>query len=127
MHYEVARRLPLEEALIVSGRNARLAAEVLGEALRAFELGRGLRRPEGADAGGSEIVDQSGNQRRFRSDDDEVDFFPFAEGDDRRVVFRVERNAIRDTADAGIAGSCEEFSQQRRGRERPRKCMLSAS
>ena len=49
----------IAEALIGRGRNVVGLAEILGEALGAFEPGGGLARPERLDAGGSEIVDDA--------------------------------------------------------------------
>ncbi len=43
----------------------------------------------------SSVVDQPGDERRFRSDDDEVDPLGLAEGDDGGVVAGVERDACR--------------------------------
>ena len=74
-------RLPVEigergslvlEAAVGGGRDAELGAEVLGEALGAFELGRGLGRAERLDAGSGQIVGEAGHQRRLRPDHDEV-------------------------------------------------------
>ena len=48
-------------------------AEVLGEALGAFELGRGLGRAERLDPGGGQIVGEAGHQRRLGADHDEAD------------------------------------------------------
>ena len=48
------------EALIGGGRDVVRPAQVLGEALGAFELRRRLARPERLDAGGGEIVDDAG-------------------------------------------------------------------
>ena len=73
LHHIGARSVAVGEAAVVGGRDAGLAAEILGEALGAFELRRRFRRAEGADAGGRKIVDEAGDERRLRPDDDEVD------------------------------------------------------
>src|SRR5262249_55188907 len=81
------------EAAVGRGRNAVLAAEILGETLRAFELAGGLARPEGLDAGRGEIVDNAGRKRRLRADDDQLHVILLAEIDHRAVVGNVERDA----------------------------------
>ena len=48
-------------------------AEVLGEALRALQLGRRLRGPEHLDAGRGQIVGEARHQRRFGPDHDQAD------------------------------------------------------
>ena len=58
---------------IVTGRNAELAAEILGESFRALEPGRRARRPETRNALVGQIVDDPGDQRRLGPDDHEVD------------------------------------------------------
>ena len=61
------------EALIGRCRYACRPAQILGEALGAFELRRGAARAEGLDAGGFQIVHDAGAERRFRADHDEID------------------------------------------------------
>ena len=53
--------------------------EFLGEGLGAFELRRGLVRPEAAQSRGHEGVDHAGNQRRLGTDDGEPDVFGLGE------------------------------------------------
>ena len=57
------------------GRGGNVVArhELLGEILRAFELGGGLGRAEYLQPGGAEGVDHAGRQRRFRADHGERD------------------------------------------------------
>ena len=55
------RRLGVGEAAIGGGRDVLARAEILGEALRALELRRSLRRAEDLDAGRTQIV---GDARR---------------------------------------------------------------
>ena len=69
--------------------------------VKAFEpssCAAALARPEGLDAGGGKIVDEAGDQRRLRADDDEIDRLRPAEGDDRGVVGDVERDIGRRIA-----------------------------
>ena len=46
------------EAAVGGGRNAELAAQILGEPLRPFEPRCRLARPEALDAGGRQIIDE---------------------------------------------------------------------
>ena len=71
-HVGLGRRR-IGEAGVGSGRNAGPRAEILGEALRAFELRRLPRRAEHLDALRFEIVGEARDQRRLRADDHEVD------------------------------------------------------
>ena len=89
-------------------------AERLGEGLRSFELRGGLARPETGDARGAQRVRQPGDQRRFRTDHDEIDPLTPAEGR-RRPRDRRGSSAARlgDVRDAGIAGRDEQLCQPR--------------
>ena len=75
-------------------------AQILGEALGAFEPRRRPARPERLDAGGAEIVDDAGAERRLRPDHDEIDLLRLAERDHRRMVGEIERHEL------GIPGRC---------------------
>ena len=115
------------KTLIGAGRNVELAAEVLGEALGAFEL-RGLfARPERPDAGFGEIVDNPGDQRRLGSDHDQLDCILFAELDHGRVVRDIERHAFGLARDPGIAGRAPELCDERGSRDLPRQGMFAAA
>ena len=107
------------EALIGGGRDVVGAAQILGEALRAFEPGGGAGRAERLDAGGFEGVDHAGDQRHLRADHHEVDRLRGAERDERRVVGRVEGDAFGIPGDAGIAGRAIEPVGQRACGELP--------
>jgi len=115
------------EALIGGGRNIVGLAKVLGEALRALKLRGRLGRAEGLDAGGFEIIDNAGDQRHFRADDDEVDFRFLAEGDHGLVVGDVECDAFGFLRDAGIAGGAVELRHQRTGGDLPGQRVLAAA
>jgi hypothetical protein len=112
------RRLRLREAGVGPRGNGVVAAQILGEALRAFELRGGLRRPERPDSGGVEIVDEAGHQRRLRPDDDEADGHQPAEGDDRRMVGDVESRDFGDPRHARVARRDEKLRQQGAARQR---------
>ncbi len=53
-------RIGRAEALIGRGRNSVCPAQILGETLGAFEPRRGSRRPERLDAGGFQVIDDTG-------------------------------------------------------------------
>ena len=92
------------EAAIGRGRNAELGAQILGEALRAFELGRRLLGPEALDPRRREIIYQAGDQRRFRPDDDEIDGVIRAEANDGSVVGDGKRDALGDVRNSAVPG-----------------------
>src|SRR5262249_55311398 len=115
------------ETLIGSGRDVELAAEVLGEPLRAFEPSGGLRRTERLDARGLEVVDGAGAGRRLRGDHDEVDLVDLAEGDHQLVVGDVERYAHRLLGDAGVARRAPQLVGERARGDLPGQRMLAAA
>ena len=94
------RRLGIVEALVGRGRNAVGAAQILGEALRAFELRGGFGRPERLDARGREIIDDACGERRLRPDHDQIDLVGLAERDHRGMVRDIERHAFGLARDA---------------------------
>ena len=96
-------RIGCAEALIGRGRDAIGAAQILGEALGAFEPRRGPRRPERLDAGGLQIIDDAGAERRLRPDHDQIDAASAAKCDHRPMIGDVERHAFGLLRDAGIA------------------------
>ncbi len=63
-------RSRIDKTFIAGGRYAVGPAQVLGEAFGAFEPRGGACRSKGLDAGGLEIVDNAGAQRRLRADHD---------------------------------------------------------
>ena len=87
-------------------------AEILGEALRAFELRGGLARPESLDAGFGQSIDQPGDERHLWPNDDEAHVHHPAEIDHRLRIRRIERNAACDRANAGIARRGIELAQE---------------
>ena len=115
------------EAFIGGGRDAVVAAQVLGEALGAFEPRGVLARAEGLDAGGFEIVDDAGAERRFRPDHDEIDGLVAAVRDHRGMVGNIERHADGLAGDAGIAGRAIELLGQRARRDLPGQRMFAAA
>ena len=119
------RRRRVGEAAEARRRDAGLGAELLGERLRAFELGRGAARPERLDARRREIVDDAGDERRLRPDDDEID--PFGPGSrrDRGVIGDVERQIRAALRRAGVAGRDEQALAERARGELPGQRMLA--
>ena len=115
------------EAFIGRGRDAVLPAQILGEALGAFEPGGGLARPEGLDACSFKIIDDAGAERRLRPDDDKVDMVGAAERDHGRMVGKIERHADRLARDAGIAGRAIERLGQRARRDLPGQRVFAAA
>ncbi len=122
-----ARVIGVGEALVGAGGNAELGAQRLGEALGAFELGGDLARPERLDAGGGEIIDDAGRQRRLRPDHHELDRIRLAEVDHRGMVGDIERHAFRLPRDAGIAGRAPEVWSPGGGCDLPRQGMFAAA
>ena len=86
-----------------------------------------LVRPERLDAGGGEIVDDAGRERRLRADHDEIDRVRLAEVDHRGMVGDIERHAFGLARDAGIARRAPEFGHQRGGCDFPRQGMFAAA
>ena len=114
-------------AHVAGGRDARAGAEVLGEALGAFELGCGLRGAEHRHACGPQRIRQPVDQRRLGPNHHEIDGLVSAKGDHRAVIGRIERHAFRFFRDAGISGGGVEPSAARGLRQRPCQRMFAAS
>jgi len=117
----------LVEAPEDAGRDVVFLAQVLHETLGAFEARRGGRRPERLDPAYLKAVDDAGDQRAFRPDDDEVDFFPDREGDDRFDVLGRDGNALGDRSDSRVPRCAVELRAARRAGDRPAQGMLAPS
>ena len=115
------------EALVGAGRDVIFGAEILGETFRTLQLGGGRRWPEGGDACGAQPVGETGDQRRLRADDDEIDGVFGAEAQDRGVVLDVHGHERRHLGDAGIAGRRIQRAETRRLRKLPGERMLAAA
>ncbi len=118
------RGLAIHETAIGGGRNVGRAAEIFGETFRAFELGRGFRRTEIADAGLAERVAETRDERRFGADHDQLDVLIAAEPDDGVVVGGIERDALRDFGDAGVSGRADRALSAEGLRSRPRRARV---
>ena len=93
-------------------------AEILGKALRAFELRRRLRRPEHLDACRVKIVGKPGDERRLGSDDDKADVVLGTEADNGRVIGDVERvTHFATVGNPGVAGRTIELAQSGAARQ----------
>ncbi len=86
-------------------RHASRVHDVLGEGLRALELGGRTARAEDRDAAGADDVGHSGDQRRLWSDDDQVDPELLGKVGHGFSVELVDRVQGGDVGDAGVAGS----------------------
>ena len=83
-----------------------LRAQILGEALGAFERGRRGAGAEGGDARRLEPVDQARDQRRLRPDHDEIDALAPAERDDaRRNRSRRSARSVASSAMPALPGA----------------------
>ncbi|OPZ01834.1 MAG: hypothetical protein BWZ09_02637 [Alphaproteobacteria bacterium ADurb.BinA305] len=71
----------IREGLVLRGRDVVADEELLGEVLRALELGGGLGRTEDRQAGGAEGIDHASRQRRLGADHGEGDVLVLGELD----------------------------------------------
>src|SRR5262249_14557637 len=76
-------------------------------------------------AGGGEIGDDTGAERRLGADHYEVNAMRLAERGNRGVIGEVERHQLAFPGDAGIAGSAIEPIDQRARRELPGERVLA--
>ncbi len=67
------RRFGSRETLVRAGRDIVAGADILGETLGAFQLGRRLGGAKNGKTRRAQIIRKPGHQRRFRADDDEID------------------------------------------------------
>ena len=105
-----------------------MPASAQSSLVNAFEpssCGRGAARPERLDARRREVVDEAGDERRLRADDDEIDPFGSGSRRDRRVIGDVEREIRAALRRAGIAGRDEQALAERARGELPGQRMLA--
>ena len=121
------RRIDRAEALIGGGGNGVRLAQILGEAFGAFEPRRRARRAKRLDAGGGEIVDHPGAERRLGSDHDQVDLLRPAKRDDRCVVGEVERDQLAFAGNAGVARRAVEPIHERARGKLPGERVLAST
>ena len=118
------RRRGIVEARIGGGRNAGTRAEILGEALGAFEPRGSLRRSEHLYAFSFEIVGEPGDERRLGADHHEANLLLLAEAGDRRMVAQFEGDDLGDPGDAGITRRAIEPAEKRTLLELPGERVL---
>ena len=99
------------ERCMLGRRDAVALQELLAEGLGAFELRRCGARPKTFETGGRERIDDAGDERRFGSDDGEIDALGTREGDERGYVHgRDVRVAhARFHCGAGVARRDDDF------------------
>ena len=117
----------LGERAIGSGRNPVAEHERFGEILRAFELRRGARWPEDAQARGAECVDDASSERSLRADDRQ-----------RGLLGSSERNQLLGVGDrdigqprlerrSSVTRGDEDLPNPRRTRDLPGKRVFAAA
>ena len=106
-------------------RNAVARAQVLGERLGSFQPRRRGGGAESLDARFFEPVDESRDQRRLGTHDDEVDTLLPGEAEDAVDVLRRDGNASGVRRDSGVSWRTEKRFDQRRGGDRPAQRMLA--
>ena len=120
------RRLVLEAA-IGGGGDVVPGADILGEALGAFKLGREFRGAEDLDADGAEIIGKACDQRALRPHHDQGDGLGFAKCDDCPVIADIDISDAGELCYAGIAGGAKQRVAQRAGGDRPGQRMFAAT
>ena len=103
--------------------------ELLGEGLRSLELRRRAPRPETFQAGLRELVDDAGHERRFGSDDRQVNLLRARERDQAGHVIGgdVDVAYLGFVRGAGIAGSDNDFGDSRGRGALPGQRVLAAA
>src|SRR3546814_10344546 len=81
-------------AHIGGGRDRRARAEILGEALRAFEPRGGGARAEDGDVDLAQAIGETRDERGFGADDDEIDSVRLYEGEKAGDVVGGNANAF---------------------------------
>jgi hypothetical protein len=99
--------------------------ELLREGLAAFQPRRRLVRPEDEDARLAGLVRQAAHERRLGADDHEVDLFFADEFRGGGQVVGVQRHAVGQRFDAGVAGHAPERLDARALLEAPGERVLA--
>ena len=107
--------------------HARVTHDVLGERLRAFDARRLTARAEDRDAGMPELVGDTGDEGPFRADHDEVGIERSCEVKEPFAVRRVNRVALAEGGDAGVARGGVQLVEARRLAQLPRERMLASA
>lgn len=112
---------------IMSGGNPVARHEVLREDLTAFELSGGLRGTEDQLALGREKIDDSIDERRFRSDNGEIGTDLNRERQKILGLVRGRTDARRHFGATGIAGRDDNLLHRRAATETPCNCVLTSA
>ena len=115
------------DAGVARGGDAEPRAQILGEALGAFQLRCIAAGAEYGDAHRADVVRKPVDQRRFGPDDDEFDRVAQAEIDHAAVILRVQRREFGIGRGARIAGRGVELFEPRRLRQPPCQRMFTAT
>jgi len=109
---------------LLGGRHTGRAQDLLGEGLRALDARRLRARPEDGDAGGPQLVGESGDEWGLGADDDEVDAEAAAESDEGVRVGCTEAVARAQLGDARVSGRRVELAEKWTLRDLPRERVL---
>ena len=112
---------------VIGGRNAVGPAQILGEALRAFEPGRRSSGAEHGDPRSSKRIGDAGDQRRFGPDHDEIDSRAPPQFHDCLGIAGIECDTIRPSRNAGIPGRGNQLAAARRLPKAPGERILAAA
>ena len=114
-----------DAALVACGGNVRALAQLLGEALAAFELRGFARGTEGVDPRRAQRIGEPVDQRSFGADHHQGDRIVRAEGDYGIVVAGIQRGAFGMLCDTRVARRRPQLVAPRRLRQFPRQCMFA--
>ena len=123
----VMRRRRSVDADVSGRRDSVRGTQILGEALRAFELGRRGVRSEHGYACLPEGVAHTCDQRCFGTNHHKVDRLPARELRHRRRIARIDRHALRPASDPRVAGRGYQLVTARRLPQAPGKRILAAA
>ncbi len=112
---------------VAGGRDVGALAQILGEALGAFQLRRLLVGTEHGDAHGAEVIGQAVDQRRFRPDHHQRDRMAGAEIQHRAMIRRVEVDQRGMLGYAGVARRRIKRREAWRLCQLPRQRMFAAA
>ena len=107
------------------GRHVVAVHELLGEDLARLEPGGALHRSEQQIAARLERIRDPATQRQFGADNREIDLFAAHDLGDGTRIRRIDGNAARDAADAGISGSTNDLGNGAFGGQFPRQSVFA--
>ena len=93
--------------------------EIFGEGFRAFQLRRAFGWPKDGEPGGTERVDHANHQRRFRTNDGQVDIFILSEAQQRRNIGDADGDVLQRRLQRGTCvarRNVDGINQRRLGR-----------